>query len=76
VEDRIGLELLVAGGGAGVLGWLAASVIAGCGLASLLVALRPAPAPGTIGVPVASIRGPAGYVGPGSLGGTGSALRR
>lgn len=68
--------LLVAGGGAGVIGWLAASVIAGCGLASLLVALRPLRAQDRMPAPVAAIRGPAGYAGPGSLGGTGSALRR
>ncbi len=68
--------LLVAGGGAGVLGWLVASVVAGCGLASLLVALRPARTPAGAATAATTIRGPAGYTGPGSLGGTGSALRR
>jgi len=68
--------LLVAGGGAGVLGWLVASVVAGCGLASLLVALRPAHTPEGAATAATTIRGPAGYAGPGSLGGTGSALRR
>jgi hypothetical protein len=68
--------LLVAGGGAGVPGWLAASAIAGCAVASLIVALRPVAAQQGTGVPVTTIRGPRGYAGPGSLGGTGSALRR
>lgn len=69
--------LLVAGGSAGPLGVLAWSVVLSCGLGAALVALRKrrAAAPPDEDVPV-RIRGPLSYAGPGSLGGTESALRR
>ncbi len=65
--------LLLAGGGVGVAQWTAWSVVAGCGLAAGLVAARARPdelPPGEV-----RSRGPVGYAGPGSLGGTASALR-
>ncbi|MGZ4269593.1 MAG: M28 family peptidase [Solirubrobacteraceae bacterium] len=68
--------LWVAGGVVGPLGWLFWSVLAACLLAALLLALRPAaPAPERRVPERQSVRGPAGYAGPGSLGGTKSALR-
>jgi hypothetical protein len=66
--------LLVAGGGVSLpaaLGW---SVVLGCAAGVLVAVLasrpRTAPADGV------TMRGPASYAGPGSLGGTESALRR
>jgi hypothetical protein len=69
--------LLVAGGHVGLLGLVLWSLIAGCALATLLVALRSrhAPSDGPRADQVRS-RGPISYAGPGSLGGTDSALRR
>ncbi len=77
--------LLLAGGRVGVMGAALWSVGAGCLTAVLLVALAPPPAewPG-IGGPedgigereAITVRGPLSYAGPGSLGGTESALRR
>jgi hypothetical protein len=72
--------LLLAGGYAGPLGAVAWSVVAACVLLSATVALRkrrepPAGGGGRGGGPVTT-RGPLGYAGPGSLGGTQSALRR
>jgi hypothetical protein len=69
--------LLLAGGHVSPLGWLLGSLLAGCAAGALLVALR---APGhderrSIDRPV-TLRGAGGYAGPGSLGGTESALRR
>jgi hypothetical protein len=77
VELAWQLAVAMAGGTAGPLGALAFSLFAGCGVAALLVAVRkrrPEPADDPE-VPV-SIRGPLSYAGPGSLGGTESALRR
>lgn len=71
--------LVLAGGQVGVLGALLWSIALGCLLAILLLAPPPA---GSVGRAEAeewaeiSTRGPASYAGPGSLGGTESALRR
>jgi hypothetical protein len=66
--------LLVAGGGVPLLWWLLWSAVWGCAVAALLVALRRRrAAPGSKEV---TVRGPLSYAGPGSLGGTESALRR
>jgi hypothetical protein len=71
--------LLLAGGHVGVLGAILWSGALGCLAAAAWVALDVLPAP--IGVPSVeavevTIRGPLSYAGPGSLGGTESALRR
>jgi hypothetical protein len=70
--------LALAGGQLGVLGALIWSVALGCLLAVL--SLAPAPPPAIGAGPQEwveiSTRGPASYAGPGSLGGTESALRR
>ncbi len=71
--------LLLAGGQIGFGGALIWSVGLGCAAAMALVALgSPEPAPGTKAAVDrhVSIRGPISYAGPGSLGGTESALRR
>ncbi len=71
--------LLVAGGHVQMLGAVLWSLAFGCAVAAALVAGRPLPAPprpaGARGEDV-TIRGPLSYAGPGSLGGTQSALRR
>jgi hypothetical protein len=67
--------LLLAGGGVGVLAALEWSVVLGCAFSVVALAWRAARAPRPEPVPV-TIRGPASYAGPGSLGGTESALRR
>jgi hypothetical protein len=71
--------LLLAGGHVGVAAAALWSVACGCGVAAMLLALAPlAPSAGSrngTGAPV-TIRGPLSYAGPGSLGGTESALRR
>jgi hypothetical protein len=68
--------LLVAGGVVGPLQWVVWSLVLACLVAAAGLALRakPAPAP-SAGLPV-TVRGPLTYAGPGSLGGTESALRR
>jgi hypothetical protein len=69
------LVLLIAGGGLSVAGLLLAALLAGCFVAAAALLLRP----GTLGPrePAAvTVRGPLSYAGPGSLGGTESALRR
>jgi hypothetical protein len=71
--------LLLAGGHVGVLAAAAWSVAFGCVVAIALVALTPPADPVGIGGdehPEITIRGPLSYAGPGSLGGTESALRR
>ncbi len=71
--------LLLAGGHVGVLTAAVWSLACGCGVAIALVALTPPADPlGSGGEEHAevSIRGPLSYAGPGSLGGTESALRR
>ncbi len=67
--------LLVAGGGIGI-GWaLLWSIVLGCAAAVLLLVLRAGAADRDADAPI-SVRGPSTYAGPGSLGGTESALRR
>jgi hypothetical protein len=71
--------LLLAGGDIGIAGSLLWSVLLGCVAGITMVALRPPPeanAPELDEPTEITIRGPAGYAGPGSLGGTESALRR
>ncbi len=69
--------LLVAGGGIGPLAALGWCVVLGCAAATLAIVLRARGRDdgGAGAVPI-SVRGPATYAGPGSLGGTKSALRR
>lgn len=70
------LVLLVAGGGISLLAVAVWSVVLGCTVAAFIVVLR-ATGPGhpAATTPI-SVRGPSSYAGPGSLGGTESALRR
>lgn len=70
------LTLLVAGGGVGLPAMLVWSVVLGCTASALVVVLRATGAghPDE-GAPI-TVRGPSTYAGPGSLGGTESALRR
>jgi hypothetical protein len=69
------LLLLVAGGHISLLGLALWSLLAGCAAAALIVAAHAgAPAAGD-DAPI-TVRGPRSYAGPGSLGGTESALRR
>jgi hypothetical protein len=67
--------LLVAGGHLSVLTVIEWSVVAGCALSLVLIAARSFKQTVPEEQPV-SIRGPVTYAGPGSLGGTKSALRR
>ena len=67
--------LLLAGGGVGVIAALEWGILAGCAISVFAIALRSAHEPGPEPIPV-TIRGPVSYAGPGSLGGTESALRR
>ncbi len=71
--------LMLAGGHVGLLGAVVWSLGLGCLVAGAMVALTPsAPLPGLgadVGTPI-TVRGPRSYAGPGSLGGTESALRR
>jgi hypothetical protein len=66
---------LLAGGSVGVLGALEASVVLGCAVSFAVIVMVRAREPRVEPVPV-SVRGPASYAGPGSLGGTRSAIRR
>jgi hypothetical protein len=68
------LLLLVAGGQVGVLALLVIGAIGACAIGALRLATLPGigEAPSS---PTESIRGPMGYVGPGSLGGTESGFR-
>ena len=68
--------LLVAGGVVGPLGWAIWSLVLTCLVAALIVALRSRPAAAREETPQITVRGPVSYAGPGSLGGTESALRR
>ncbi|TML96690.1 MAG: M28 family peptidase [Actinobacteria bacterium] len=68
--------LAVAGGHAGPLGVVLGAVVLGCGVSALLVARCRVAPPGRIAPPDVVSRGPLTYAGPGSLGGTESALRR
>jgi hypothetical protein len=68
--------LLVAGGHVGVGTWMVGSLFAGVALGVVAIALRPPPPAEAPGAPDITVRGPLSYAGPGSLGGTESALRR
>jgi hypothetical protein len=71
--------LLIAGGHVGFGGVILWSLALGCGVAAAMIALSPLAPLATAGEddPVEiTIRGPRSYAGPGSLGGTESALRR
>ncbi len=67
--------LMVAGGQIGVLRLVLWSLVFGCLAGAVVVALRAAPRAEPEAVPI-TVRGPVSYAGPGSLGGTESALRR
>lgn len=77
--DPLGLAwmvtLLVAGGGLSLLTVLVWSVVLGCTAAALVVVLRASGEGPDAAAPI-TVRGPKTYAGPGSLGGTESALRR
>jgi hypothetical protein len=70
--------LIVAGGHVGLAGALLWSIAFGCAAAAVMLCLTaPAPPPGLSSDDFEiTIRGPMSYAGPGSLGGTESALRR
>ncbi|HEU4656776.1 MAG TPA: hypothetical protein VFR97_04600 [Capillimicrobium sp.] len=68
--------LLVAGGHVGVVSLLLWSVVAACAVTAIVVATRITPAPRGPQREEVRSRGPISYAGPGSLGGTDSALRR
>jgi hypothetical protein len=71
--------LLLAGGQIGLLGAILWSVAFGCVAAAAMLAVRaqqPPPGPQMADLHEVTIRGPMSYAGPGSLGGTESALRR
>jgi hypothetical protein len=67
--------LLIAGGGMSVATALAWSVMLGCLVSVLVIALRSLRERRPEDIPI-TVRGPMSYAGPGSLGGTESALRR
>ncbi|HKG37889.1 MAG TPA: M28 family peptidase [Conexibacter sp.] len=69
------VTLLVAGGGLSLLTVLVWSVVLGCTAAALVVVLRAGGEGPGAAAPI-TVRGPKSYAGPGSLGGTESALRR
>ena len=71
--------LLLAGGQIGLPGAILWSVAFGCVAGATMLAVRaqrPAPGPRMADLHEVTIRGPMSYAGPGSLGGTESALRR
>jgi hypothetical protein len=69
--------LLVAGGHIGILGAALWSLALGCAVAAGQIAMRGrVPRPPEPDGPAITVRGPLSYAGPGSLGGTESALRR
>ena len=69
--------LLVAGGHFGFWTWFSWSLFAAAAIGVGAIALRPPPATGSRErEPEITVRGPRSYAGPGSLGGTESALRR
>jgi Peptidase family M28 len=67
--------LLLAGGGVSTAAALEWSVVLGCTFGVILIAVQAARVPREEDAPV-TIRGPVTYAGPGSLGGTESAIRR
>jgi hypothetical protein len=68
--------LMIAGGGFGFATWFTWSLIGAVSIGVAAIALRPPPAQERPGAPDVTVRGPVTYAGPGSLGGTESALRR
>jgi hypothetical protein len=68
--------LLVAGGHIGFWTWLLGSLFAAVAVGVGTISLRPPPPDERPGAPDVTVRGPLSYAGPGSLGGTESALRR
>jgi hypothetical protein len=70
------LSLLVAGGGISLPAVLVWSVVLGCTASALVVVLRTTGAGHPDVTTPITVRGPTTYAGPGSLGGTESALRR
>jgi hypothetical protein len=68
--------LLVAGGHIGFGTWLLWSLIGAVAIGVGAIALRPPPPAQRPGAPDVTVRGPVTYAGPGSLGGTESAIRR
>jgi hypothetical protein len=70
--------LLAAGGHLGIVGALLWSIALGCAAVAVMLSLRAPSAPTGVGSDdfEITIRGPMSYAGPGSLGGTESALRR
>ncbi|MDQ6805890.1 MAG: hypothetical protein M3065_13200, partial [Actinomycetota bacterium] len=67
--------LLIAGGGLGIVTLLEWSILAGCAVSVAVIGARAAREGAPEAAPV-TVRGPITYAGPGSLGGTKSALRR
>lgn len=67
--------LLIAGGHIGALAAVEWSIVLGCAVSLVLIAGRSVPSPAVEERPLTT-RGPVTYAGPGSLGGTKSALRR
>lgn len=70
-----GLVLALAGGTVGPLAALEWSLLAGCAFTAIAIVVSVVREPKPEQAPV-TVRGPVGYAGPGSLGGTESALRR
>jgi hypothetical protein len=68
--------LLLAGGHLGVLAALEWSVVLGCAVSVAVIATRTTRQARSPEAPPVTVRGPVTYAGPGSLGGTESALRR
>jgi hypothetical protein len=69
------LLLVVAGGHVSLAGLLLWSLLAGCTAGAVMIALRGRVHDDADSVPI-TVRGPSSYAGPGSLGGTESALRK
>jgi hypothetical protein len=67
--------LLIAGGQVGLLAAVEWSLILGCVVSVVVIGVRTQRQPRPEDAPV-TVRGPVSYAGPGSLGGTESALRR
>jgi hypothetical protein len=68
--------LLVAGGGLGLRAAFEWSIVLGCAASMTLIAIRALRQPRSAPAQPVTVRGPVSYAGPGSLGGTESALRR
>jgi hypothetical protein len=65
----------VAGGGVGIVAALGWALVLGCAAAVLVIIVRTAAGGPDSEAPI-TVRGPSSYAGPGSLGGTQSALRK